>query len=1289
MNKEWPRLAIPFAALACSLLIAATGFAHDVRIAGPSPGGSLGSTVTALPDGGLFVFGGGTSRSWNSQASKWDNDVQAQQQTRRYWHTATTTTDGRVLLIGGLDSDGTQRQYQENALGSITLWQWQKKMWEVGPGLLTARVAHTASLLPSNDVLVVGGASSAQQGKAYGALLSSVELVGEKTTQARASLKTARAYHTATTLQDGRVVVIGGSDEEEKPLATMEIYDPSKDRWEAGPDLQVARTGHTASLLSDGSVLVVGGMNANGEPIYVTERWSSQSATWQNAGLLAEARADHQATVLSNGDVLISGGTRMHPRGYAGVPALALELWQAELSQWRSAGQIPLLFRDHRAVLGADDRVFLFGSDPYGSSTLVWLPNEEENILVEATLNGTLTRLQDGRFLLAGGSRRQEQTSAALLYDAKANRWTSTRPMHWRRTNHRAVLLHDGRVLVLGGEISGVRTTLAKTDANAPDTPIEFPAEIWDPKTEQWTVSNSLKYVSNSWQEPALLSDGRVMLGATLNDNKYSPSVFIFRIWNPDDDSVSSALQLPRTRADGQALYYADGHLLYMGGSDQVRALTTARCTGDELDSDEEQPRDEHSIEWVSDPCVVTEESARDGKRLDRWDPEKKTWQELRPATLSLNGKTLLPLEDGGVFAWSWPKQYPVAPKSLENFNVWQPTTGWRSLPLPLGFDGGTGMQPHALTNGDLLLQAGGDKTWLWSAADNEWQVIAHDAAWGFTLGMFINLRSPSAQEMDVGDVIAFRIFATSSSGFEKIDVVRLNREAKRWQSVSKGYVSRPYPAMAALPDGQVLVAGGDSRVAQLWQPEKNTWRYTGFTNVRMREPQSLVLKDGSVMVAGVLSDKEDQVACELWQPDTERFTSCGVFPSDARQSRRHIVLRYLDESQILLVHGQQRAMVRKANGEWLATKLQLPKNSAVPVPKSDGTPYLSALASVWNPSANAWEDAVDVLMFHELGMQGYRDDNAVVATWGQGQMLKWDIGAKTLTALKFEPRQDELRLDALIATQDGCLLSWPNRLDANYQKQPTVLLGNSTKLAWLSPNESLSVPFDARGIALADGTVLIAGKSRGASLSELSALRLKVTCDAIAAVDKTAGMYLPYGIATPVKGQPQLQASMPLTPPASLSLLQSWHATWAKHWQALPEHPQAKLVLGALLLFFLLRFFVNRWGAYHTDIDPVEESRDDVRVTARNIDIVIVGVTVPLTIIALGIAIPSVQIALASIASLLAAMSARRLWGNAIDTDMRIAYGIALAATSLLAVAVVGTYAANGLFGALNWLRG
>jgi N-acetylneuraminic acid mutarotase len=76
-----------------------------------------------------------------------------------------------------------------------------------------------------------------------------------------------RSSHTATLLRDGRVLIVGGEGTPDPELGTYsgrvlksaELYDPTAAAWTYTSSPSGARARHTATLLDDGSVLVVGG----------------------------------------------------------------------------------------------------------------------------------------------------------------------------------------------------------------------------------------------------------------------------------------------------------------------------------------------------------------------------------------------------------------------------------------------------------------------------------------------------------------------------------------------------------------------------------------------------------------------------------------------------------------------------------------------------------------------------------------------------------------------------------------------------------------------------------------------------------------------------------------------------------------------------------------------------------------------------------------------------------------------------------------------------------------------
>src|SRR3989454_2302546 len=128
-----------------------------------------------------------------------------------------------------------------------------------GP-LTQARVGHTATLLPSGKVLIVGGAGPA-------GVLNNAELFDPVTLSATAltsNLITGRTEHTVTLLPQTETLLIAGQDNLGLLFST-EMFNPANQTFRAlSPNVQVLRSGHTATLLLDGRVLITGGQSSGG-----------------------------------------------------------------------------------------------------------------------------------------------------------------------------------------------------------------------------------------------------------------------------------------------------------------------------------------------------------------------------------------------------------------------------------------------------------------------------------------------------------------------------------------------------------------------------------------------------------------------------------------------------------------------------------------------------------------------------------------------------------------------------------------------------------------------------------------------------------------------------------------------------------------------------------------------------------------------------------------------------------------------------------------------------------------
>ncbi len=261
-----------------------------------------GHTATLLPSGKVLITGGSNSDSralanvelYDPATNTWSSAGSLG--SSRSYHTATLLPSGKVLVAGG-DNGG--------AVDRAELYDPATNGWSSAGRLGTGRYHHTATLLPSGKVLVAGG-----QGSNYASsVVASAELYDPAVNSwsSAGNPITSRSNHTATLLPSGQVLIAGGGGSSVN-VASTELYDPATDRWSNAGSMAAARYSHTATLLPSGKVLVASGYSFRNGYVASTELYDPAANAWSNAGSLGTARNAHKATLLPSGKILVVGG---------------------------------------------------------------------------------------------------------------------------------------------------------------------------------------------------------------------------------------------------------------------------------------------------------------------------------------------------------------------------------------------------------------------------------------------------------------------------------------------------------------------------------------------------------------------------------------------------------------------------------------------------------------------------------------------------------------------------------------------------------------------------------------------------------------------------------------------------------------------------------------------------------------------------------------------------------------------------------------------------------------------
>lgn len=350
-------------------------FAHKTNITtGNSRFSSTGTmahsrashTATLLPNGKVLVIDGGQLDLDDLLVSIASAEIFDPSQgifiptgspcIARELHTATLLPGGKVLITGGNEFSGYPTLLAATA--TTELYDPATGLFAKAGNMLVGRSQHTATLLNDGRVLIVGGSPS-------GALAAEILDPNTGTSTATANMPTVRIAHTATLLPSGQVLIVGGQNNDDGELATAELYDPKTNSFAITGSMSVPRTGHAATLLKNGKVLITGGSSSKGwYPGSTAELFDPLTGTFAPTPSMNTGRIGHTATLLADGTVLIAGGYI----DYVGAPSWlgfestdSAEIYDPVANYFSLTTQMTTTRFSHTATMLPDGTVLLTG----------------------------------------------------------------------------------------------------------------------------------------------------------------------------------------------------------------------------------------------------------------------------------------------------------------------------------------------------------------------------------------------------------------------------------------------------------------------------------------------------------------------------------------------------------------------------------------------------------------------------------------------------------------------------------------------------------------------------------------------------------------------------------------------------------------------------------------------------------------------------------------------------------------------------------------------------------------
>ena len=320
------------------------------------------------------------------------------------------------------------------------------------------RAFHTATLLADGRVLIAGGFRRDPDGYAE-YYSSTAELYDPKTKKFSntGDMGYRRGGHTATLLMSG-VVLIAGGWSDMGVVSSAELYDPAGERFTTIGSMNARRGGCTATLLLDGRVLICGGIDR--DVIASAELYDPLTKHFTLTGSMNTARYQHAAIRLAGGNVLVVGGNTRRNAVLSSAeiydPAKGIFIPVGDMEQGRCKEAAVELANGTVLIVGGSDETDWRGKlsiiERYEASTGTFtrVPDLKRPRL---KIPSSLAPRLDGTLVICGGD------AAVEVLNAQSGESSIVATLDRAYYYSTATALRDGSVLIVGGYDDNIRST--------------------------------------------------------------------------------------------------------------------------------------------------------------------------------------------------------------------------------------------------------------------------------------------------------------------------------------------------------------------------------------------------------------------------------------------------------------------------------------------------------------------------------------------------------------------------------------------------------------------------------------------------------------------------------------------------------------------------------------------------------------------------------------------------------------------------------------------------------------